>query len=219
MFANVFTRGESVFEKLIRGSCPKSALVVTGGMFRGVRSVGMLCSLGALRFNTAFDGAYGVSAGIGNIMYFLCDQAPLGASIYYQDLLDSKFLSFLRWPPVDISYLAYEVAGRKKRLLEDRLFACRTVLRAVVTERLSGRGRFLTVGTEIFPLDALNIGQSFIIWGNGSICHAGGWYSDGFISEPIPFRQVLADGYRNILILLNMPLSWHPPRTAFSRVY
>ena len=216
--AHVIVRGKSLLEMLEHKLCPRSALIVTGGGFQGIRTMGMLCGLKALGFSGTFGAGYGVSSGACNIAFFLARQAVLAASIYYLDLVDGRYASLTRWPVVDMDYLVYEVFGRYKVLDTQDLIQSPTKFLVGVTDE-TGSSRVIAIQKEFFVLDAIRASMSILFWAGRGVRWQDQWYSDGMLSCPLPFRRALDDGYRNILVLLNMPIGWRdPPDGIFSRV-
>ena len=53
---------------------------------------GMVVALEQLGLSDVFDVIYGASAGALNATYFLTKTAAYGASIYYENLLDRRFI-------------------------------------------------------------------------------------------------------------------------------
>ena len=76
----------TIVERAHKGSEPgrrsddhSVALVVEGGIMRGVVSAGMLLGLEALGLRNSFDAVYGTSSGAANAAYFLVLQRDLVA--------------------------------------------------------------------------------------------------------------------------------------------
>lgn len=215
--AHVIVRGKPLLEALENKPCLQTALVVTGGGFQGIRTMGMLCGLEAFGLSGTFGAGYGVSAGACNIAYFLAEQTVLAASVYYRDLIGDQYVSPTRWPLADLDYVVYKVFGKKKALDTRRLVQSPTKFLVGVTDA-TGNGRVLAVKEEFAVLDAIRAATSTLFYGGRGVQWQGQWYCDGMFSCPLPFRQALADGYRNILVLLNMPITWRdPPDNVFLR--
>lgn len=69
------------------------ALTVEGGGMRGVTAAGMALALEHLGTLPAFDRVYGSSGGAFVAASFVSGQAASGASMYYQDLANRRFIS------------------------------------------------------------------------------------------------------------------------------
>lgn len=213
--ADVVIRGKPIIQQLLKEqNLPSSALIVTGGGSQGIRTGGMLVGFEALGLSNAFKAAYGVSCGAANTAYFLSGQATLGASVYYQDLIDGRYASLLRWPIVDINYLVYEVIGDKKRLAAERIKWSPVNFRVVVTNNL-GHPVFLQAGKDMSVFDALRLAMAIPFWAGGAYLWEDNKYYDGMMVEPLPFRRAIADGYTNLLVLLNMPIQWEDGEDGF----
>ncbi|MCL5435940.1 MAG: hypothetical protein M1275_02570 [Patescibacteria group bacterium] len=82
------------------------ALVLWGGIMRGVRGAGALAALEAMGLTRAFDSVYTVSAGFPLASYFLAGQIHLGISLFYDELASPKFLNRWRfWQGMEVPYL------------------------------------------------------------------------------------------------------------------
>ncbi len=93
---------------------------------RGVATGAMVTALTELGFKDAFTDVYGASSGLAAALYFVSGQAELGTSIYYENLTDEKFLSYKRWPFMNISFLVDEVMREVKPLDLDAVRASKT---------------------------------------------------------------------------------------------
>lgn len=88
------------------GDGRKIILVLWGGIMRGARGAGSVIALSDLGLQNAFDEIHTVSAGFPLASYFLAGQTRLGMSLFYDDLVSTKFLNRLRfWKGMDIAYL------------------------------------------------------------------------------------------------------------------
>ncbi len=214
-YADVVVRGEPIIQRLLQEKrLPNSALIVPGGGFQGTRSGGMLCVFDALGLDRAFEAAYGVSSGAANIAYFLARQTLIGVSVYYTDLVDGRYANAFRQPIVDIDYLVYEIMAKRKRLPVELIKGSPTNFHVVGVDS-RGESSFFRVGGKIDVLDALRLAMSFPFYTAGAFEWDGSKYYDGAMVEPIPFRRAVADGYRNILVLLNMPFAWEDAEDGF----
>src|SRR5262245_32067681 len=102
----------------------KLGLVVEGGAMRGVFSAGAGVGLEELGLTAVFDEVYGSSSGAINAAYFLAGQAAYGATIYYEDINNSRFINFGRLTKIlDVDFLFEEVLTRRKALAVERVLA------------------------------------------------------------------------------------------------
>ncbi len=201
-FTDVIVRGKPFLSNLLDGRLEDTALVVAGGGFQGVWSGGVLMVMQELGLSRAFKAAYGVSSGSSNVALFLAGQTRLGAPIYYQDLVDHRYCSFWRWPPVNIAYLVDEIFGKAKPLNTEAIITSGTVFKIPIVDT-DGDVHFLTVGDGYSVLEALKFGMSFFPYSRAPLPWKNMWYFDGRMAEPLPFRKALADGSKNILVLIN----------------
>jgi predicted patatin/cPLA2 family phospholipase len=88
-------------------------LAIEGGGMRGVVTAAMIAVLFDKQLEGAFDAVYAYSSGAMNAAYFLAKQVWYGLSIYYNELLGSKFYSQWRFfqgrPMLSLDYVMNEV--------------------------------------------------------------------------------------------------------------
>ncbi|MFC1687836.1 patatin-like phospholipase family protein [Patescibacteria group bacterium] len=83
-------------------------LVLFGGVMAGITGAGAIVALSEMGFKNAFDRIYTYSAGFANASYLLTGETQKGISIYYENLVDNKFINPFRfWKIVDINYLLH----------------------------------------------------------------------------------------------------------------
>lgn len=58
----------------------------------GLFGAGVVTALQELNFYNRINSIYAISAGAHNAAYFLAEDTKIGSSIYYEDLIDSKFI-------------------------------------------------------------------------------------------------------------------------------
>ena len=187
---------------------------------RGVVSAGMLAALEYLGLLPAFDAVYGTSAGAINGAYFIAGQAAYGATIYYEDINNSQFISYLRLlrgcPAVSLDYLFEDVIGRAKRLDWQRVLNSSIELRPVATSVRRARpvalGGFAT-REELFT--CLKASARIPLIAGPPVAIGDDAYLDGSLYASIPFRQALEDGCTHILALLTRPLGQAPRPAGF----
>ncbi len=63
-----------------------------GGTMSGIFGAGVVTALQELNFYNRVHSIYAISAGAHNAAYFLAKDTKLGASIYYEDLIDNRFI-------------------------------------------------------------------------------------------------------------------------------
>lgn len=114
------------------------ALVLEGGGMRGVVSVAMAAALEEEGFHDAFDSIHGSSAGACGGAYFAARQAPLGTTVYYEDINNRQFIDLLRWvrfrPIMDTDFLINEIMRKRKALNVETLVAAPGLMHIVLTD-------------------------------------------------------------------------------------
>jgi predicted patatin/cPLA2 family phospholipase len=120
------------------------ALAIEGGGMRGVAAAGMALALEHLGTQPAFDRVYGSSGGSFVAASFVSGQAALGASMYYQDLANRRFisrrrlLSLGRRPMLDLDFLVDHVIESLKPLDYDAVLESPVELHVLATSLRTG---------------------------------------------------------------------------------
>lgn len=210
-------RAERALEEIVRrkteraarkpsSSGRRTALVLQGGGMRGVVSAGAMIPMATYGFTEGFDAVYGSSAGALNGAYFLGDQAAFGASIYYRDVANRRFIDFLRPHKImDLDFVFDEVVGKDSPVDVQRVLRNRTPLKIISTIVETGEPAVHTSHDGIDLLEVLKAscavpglyGRSFEV--------AGCRLVDGGIVSPLPIRQALEDGCTDLLVVFTIP--------------
>lgn len=188
----------------------KVALAIEGGAMRGVVSAGMLAGLEYLGLLPGFDVIYGTSAGAINGAYFVAGQAAYGATIYYENINNSQFMSPLRLlageRPVSLEFLLEHVMTKQKPLNWRRVLDSPIELVPVATSLSQGRTVLLRGAQSRYGLFLRLKASARIpflagppVPVNGEPC------LDGGVLASIPFRQALDAGCTHLLTLLTRP--------------
>lgn len=207
ILSEVIVHGKPLIPLLKNGSKEKVALVVTGGGMQGCRSGGMVCGLEELGMRTRFNAVYAVSSGAANAIYFLSGKAASAAHLYYKHIVRDEFASIIRWPIVNLDYVIGLMTNQMPISI-DEMKKSGCTLKITATNK-HGEGEFFTVEDEIPAEVAMKVTMSIGFWAGKGVLWKGEKYYDGMVAEPIPYKKVIEDGYRNILVLLNMPLKWN----------
>ncbi len=177
---------------------------------RGVVAAGMVSALEDLGLTRSFDGVFGSSAGAICGAYFLARQTALGASIYSENINNSRFASrlrlFLGQPIVNLDYLVNEVMVRDKTLDTDAVLSSPTPLAVLATDVDSGLSMLLrdfASGDEL--RQALRAGSTMPVVAGEPHPFRGHRYFDASLSEPIPLRAAEEEGFTHIVVLLTRP--------------
>jgi predicted patatin/cPLA2 family phospholipase len=189
------------------------SLVIEGGGMRGIVSGGMLVALEHLRLTNVFDRIYGASAGAINAAYFIANQAAYGATAYYQDLTDRRFINFghvfTDSPVVSLTYLIDDVMVKRKPL-DWRAVVCSKIDLHVIATSLSSDEAIETV--DLGPLRdeehlrrALHASARMPVLTGEPVEVNGHRCLDSSLYLGIPFVEAVKDGATHILVLLSRP--------------
>lgn len=183
----------------------KTALIIDGGLMLGVYGGGVVVGLEEMEMTDVFDYVLGVSAGACNGAYFLAGQSVLGTSIYYEDLIDKRFINLLRPAKmVDIDYLEL-VFREKKPLNTERVRASRSKFLIVATNVGTGKGQFIDAhDLSIDIITALKASTAMPIFYNKAVAINGVEYGDGGIALPLPIEHATTKlGCTDIVVVTN----------------
>jgi predicted patatin/cPLA2 family phospholipase len=185
----------------------RSAVVLQGGAMRGVISAGAMIPMETLGFTEGFDAVYGASAGAINGAYFLAGQAAFGASVYYRDVANRRFINFLRPRKVmDMDFVFDEVVGGRSRVDVERIRRNPTPLLVVATDLRTGAATvFSSHDTSVDLLASLKASAAVPVLYGRSIALNGSRYVDGGVVDAVPIERAIADGCTDILVILTVP--------------
>ena len=185
----------------------KSAVVLQGGAMRGVISAGAMIPMEALGFTEGFDAVYGSSAGAINGASFLANQAAFGASVYYRDVANRRFINFLRPRKVmDMDFVFDDVVGGRSPVDIERIRRNPTPLLMVATDVRSGAASvFSSHDPAIDLLATLKASSAVPVFYHRPVTLDGRPYVDGGLLEPVPIEPALRDGCTDILVILTLP--------------
>lgn len=188
----------------------KVGVVVEGGAMRGVISAGEVTAAQSLGVFKVIDSIYAVSAGACAAIYALAQQAPLGASIYYQDLT-THFISKTRVlkgkPIVDIPYLIYEVMKKKKPFNWEKIKNNSVSTHIYVTSAKDAIIKDFNSFDSIEQLyDILHWTCRIPVAAGMPIKIGNDYYTDGAVlAAGIPLQKAIDDGCTHILVLQTKP--------------
>jgi len=185
----------------------RSAVVLQGGAMRGVISAGAMIPMETLGFTEGFDAVYGASAGAINGAYFLAGQAAFGASVYYRDVANRRFINFLRPRKVmDMDFVFDEVVGDRSRVDVERIRRNPTPLFVVATDVHTGAATvFSSHDAKVDLLATLKASAAVPVLYGRSIALNGSRYVDGGVVDAVPIARAIADGCTDILVMLTVP--------------
>jgi predicted patatin/cPLA2 family phospholipase len=190
----------------------KIGLVLQGGSMRGICSGAGAVALAKLGLTELFDAVYATSAGAMNAAYFLSNQPKLGIRIYYEDLVDRRFVNPLRfWKMMNVDYVFDSVVARTKPLAVDQIIASSPEFFVAMTDAQSAEGRIVDVKRCGEPvLRVLKAAIAMPVYYNRAVAIGGRASIDGGLVIPFPIDQALADGCTDLVVLLTNPPDFHP---------
>jgi predicted patatin/cPLA2 family phospholipase len=193
----------------------KVGLIIEGGAMRGVFSAGADIALAAAGLVRSFDVVYGCSSGALNAAYFLANQAALGATIYCEDLNNSKFISFLRPTRIlNLDYLFDEIISIRKRLDIEAVLCSPTRFYVALTDAQSGDGSLVEAGNSEFGLlDTLRASATHPLLSDKSMKLGERTYFDGGFAKLLPIQDAIDSGCTDLLVILTRPRGYveQPP--------
>ena len=186
----------------------KIALVLFGGAMAGVRGGGALFALNDLGLLYAFDEIYVTSAGFPNVSYMLSDDRQRGLSVYYQDLVNNRFINFWRiWKVVNVEYLM-SVFKESKRIRVEKILEGKTKVFVQLRNVDTGKIEYLEIHNfsvqGFFKLLEASISIPYLH--PGSVKINGGRYMDavGFLKDSSRHvRRAIDSGATDILVIYN----------------
>lgn len=185
----------------------KLTLVVEGGGMRGAVTGGMVLALHELGLGTAFDAAYGSSAGALNAFWLVSGRVEEGMPTWTDPALVHTLISRRRAligkPIVDIHGLVEERYERLSPGLFEAALAAPTELHPIATD--VGTGQAVDLHASISDARtlrlALRASAGLPLLAGPPVETAGGRFVDAGLSAAIPFRAAIADEATHILIL------------------
>lgn len=189
-------------------------LVIEGGGMRGVCSAGSLVALEDLGMTGAFDEIYATSAGAMNASYFLSRQARQGITLYYQELVTRRAVSFLRpWKVLDIDWIFDRIVGGHKPLSADAILSSRTRFFVDLLDCTTGEQWLVdTQHTRTPLLTVLKACTAVPVVYNRAITVEGRPCIDAGVASPFPLLEALASDCTDLLVLLTRPRGFSGPR-------
>jgi len=186
----------------------KVALVIEGGVMRGVVSGGMVTALQAMNALLSFDAVFASSAGAFAACCFEGYETPFETSNYYTLLNTNKFINYWRFlkrePMFDIDYVRQVI--EEKNLHWDLFFKSNVPLFIAVTDMLKAKTVYFSdFKTKKDVLDSACFSSFIPAFAGEPIEKDGVYYADGGIFAPVPIEKPIKDGFTHILVLLTRP--------------
>ncbi len=202
------TDGHPVIEALRkRPPGARIALAIEGGGRRGAVSGGMALALHELGLASAFDAAYGSSAGTLNAMWLLSGRVEDGIPTWIDPDLADELVSRRRLlsgrPVVDIERLVETRYEQLSPGLFAAVLASPTELHPLATDVATGAAVDLheRVNDERSLRLAIRASATLPLLAGPPVEIDGRRYLDAGLSAAIPFRAAIADGASHVLLL------------------
>ncbi len=207
-----------------RADHAKVGLCIEGGAMRGVVSAGMISAIEQLGLLPAFDVVVGCSAGAANGAYLVAGDGTFGASIYYEDINDRRFIDTRRAalgrPVVDLGFLVDHVMTRQKRLDAYAVIRSPIPLVTVASNVDTGESEPLQDYADRDDLlGCIRASSTMPILAGAPCLHRGRRFWDGSLTEPVPVETAVRLGCTHIVALLTRPAGvFRPPLSLLERI-
>jgi predicted patatin/cPLA2 family phospholipase len=190
------------------GSDRSCALVVQGGGMRGVYSASVLAELHRVGHGDRFEAIYATSAGALNAAVLLSGQAPLGLGIYFDELSGLRFINPLR-PRclLDLDHLIDDVFTHRVPVDLGAVERSRTLLRIGMTDTATGQLTWADNRGAWPLLECLRATAAMPVAYGREVQILGRSYVDGGLVSSVPLAAAIADGHKDILVVLTRPLT------------
>lgn len=191
-----------------RVSTVRPALMVLGGVLRGVYGGGGVRALERAGLTQGFSSATGVSAGVPTIAFFLASQAGVGTRLLYEECISDHFLTWRGKHFANVSYLARIWRGEigDKRLDTFALVNNPTHAYAAVVPVTSNITEFVDMAELRDPVEAIVAAASMpgLYFGKPNI--QGTEMVDGAMTDPFPVERFAAlTDPTSLLVFANRP--------------
>jgi len=183
------------------------ALAIEGGGRRGAVSGGMALALHELGLTSAFDAAYGSSAGTLNAMWLLSGRVEDGIPTWIDPALADELVSrrrlLRRRPIVDVERLVETRYEQLSPGLFAAVLAAPTELHPLATDVATGAAVDLhdRIADERSLRLVIRASSTLPLVAGPPVEIDGRRYLDAGLSAAIPFRAAIADGATHVLLL------------------
>lgn len=194
----------------------KRALLVEGGGMKGAFSGGVLYSWTRSLSPNYFDLVVGVSSGACSAAYFVASPNPektkseRAVKVWYKDLSGRQMISLLNpfrgKTLLNQEYLIDYVFKKKVRLENEHLERKGVPHFAVAVSNLQTHSLEYIKATSANIFDLLKAATSLPIATRGKHKLDGKFYSDAAILNPLPIQDLIAAGYKEIVVVMNSPI-------------
>lgn len=193
------------------------AVVLEGGSSRVAYSSGVCAALDAAGFVP--DAVYGTSAGGVLGAWYGSGQAERGLAVW-RIMQDRTVMSYRRallgGPVFDLDNLYNDRYPERFGFELERLRGARPPIHATLTDADTGEALHVDVRKVERPFEPLRAGAAIPVLSRTPVLWEGRRYVDGGVADPVPLARAIADGHRDIVLVLNGPDAPRAPESALS---
>ncbi len=200
----------------------KTALIVAGGVMRGVFSGGCLVGLEELGFSSVFDVVVGVSAGAANLAYFLSGQGAESISIYYRDMNDFRFFNPFKFlhllkrfrKVMNMDYVEDTLRHGRRELNVAAVRNSRSQFYAGITRRSDGQGQLRNIKEAKDMITVIKASMTPPLFYPRPIVLDGEKFLDGGMSLPLSVKETIElFNPTDLLVIINRPCDFREKKT------
>jgi predicted patatin/cPLA2 family phospholipase len=201
-----------------------SALILEGGGLRGNYTAGVLDAF--LEKGLEFPYVIGVSAGAGVGCSFMSKQKERNLYILKNYRDDPRYLSVRSFMKTGnyfgLDFICYDIPNRLVPFDRETFLASTSRFVTVCTDCATGKAVYFEKGPDILTLIKASSAMPFV---SRTVEYRGRAYLDGGISDSIPLKRALSEGYTKNIVVLTHPEGYRrekelqPPAWLFYRNY
>jgi len=192
-----------------------TTLVVEGGAARATYASGVAAALQKAGFVP--DAIYGTSAGGAIAAWYAAGLTEQGTKTW-DAITDRNLLSWRRAlvgrPVLDFARLYSDYYPRVFGMDVARLRAAPFPAYATLTDADSAESVYVDLRRAEDPMRVLHATSALPLVSESPVEIGGRRFVDGGVTDPIPIAKALADGHRDLVVVLNRPKGPRPPESA-----
>lgn len=196
-----------------------TALIVEGGGMRGAYVTGVLDFL--LENKIQFGACYGVSAGAGHACSFLSEQKGRAIRVSTEYLTDARYVgirSLLKTGDFFESQFIYDTIPKKIDPYDYETFSKNpTKFFAVATSLETGKPEYFLIKDLLVDMPKV-VASSSLPFLSKTVFIDNKPYLDGGVSDSIPFKKALQDGYKKTVIILTRDIHYRKKPFKFKKL-
>jgi predicted patatin/cPLA2 family phospholipase len=177
---------------------------------RGIVSAGMAAAIEDLGLRDTIDRVYGSSAGSLNGAFLISGQALWGCAIYYNDLVNRKFVNYARLlgkkPIVDMDYVIHQVYVHERPLDYRSITTSSIEFHCLATNVATAAIDDLTNLNSVPDVQQALLASTRIpVLAGAPVPFRGQQYLDATLTESIPLVTALGQDVTHLLVLQSRP--------------